>query len=70
MRKVKVLLKCVYGEHQPGEQVEVSEETAKHYSTMGWMKVIETVMEPEVKPEVNSNDSKQSKPRKKKATKK
>lgn len=60
MAKVKVLLNCVYGEHQPGEQVEVSEEIANTYSAIGWMKVLGTVEEPEEK--------KESKPEPKKST--
>jgi hypothetical protein len=49
VNKVKVLLKCVYGDKKPGEQVELDEKTANYYASMGWMKVLETVKEPEPK---------------------
>lgn len=62
VKKVKVLLQCIYGDQQPGEQATVSEETANYYASMGWMKVLETVTEPEAK--------KESKPEPKKTSKK
>lgn len=62
MKKVKVRLNCVYGAHKPGETVNVTEETANYYAAMGWMTVLETVKEPEVK--------KEDKPEPKKATSK
>jgi hypothetical protein len=62
VNKVKVLLKCVYGDKKPGEQAELDEKTANYYASMGWMKILETVKEPEAK--------KESKPEPKKTSKK
>lgn len=61
MKKVKVVLNCVYGDKKPGEQTELDEKTANYYASMGWMRVIGEVEVQETKKESKPEPKKNSK---------
>lgn len=61
--KVKVLLKCVYGNKKPGEEAEVEKEIAEHYAGIGWMEIVGVVEEQ--KPEPKEEPKKEEKAKKK-----